>query len=314
MSDRLAGRVVLVTGAASGMGAAQAELFAAHGASVVIADLDGSATSGLAEQIGPSAVGCVLDVREESDWTVALDLARETFGRPVDGLVNNAGIGGGASTVVDTDPDRYMKVVLTNQLGTLLAIRTCAPVMAAAGGGSIVLNSSVLGINGHRNLGTYVSTTFAIRGLAKVAALELAADRVRVNCICPGTHDPMPPRPTPGRPSAPPGSAADVTRRGDRPEHLLAICPQLPNRVDTVRAVGDRGGQTSEHISGRMGPWPLIDIGQRRRDLRRQPTQIGDPTQHAHPGVRHHPWRKCLRAGILDPRQAPYSLQDRHFR
>jgi 3alpha(or 20beta)-hydroxysteroid dehydrogenase len=189
MSDRLAGRVVLVTGAASGMGAAQAELFAAHGASVVIADLDGSATSGLAEQIGPSAVGCVLDVREESDWTVALDLARETFGRPVDGLVNNAGIGGGASTVVDTDPDRYMKVVLTNQLGTLLAIRTCAPVMAAAGGGSIVLNSSVLGINGHRNLGTYVSTKFAIRGLAKVAALELAADRVRVNCICPGTVD-----------------------------------------------------------------------------------------------------------------------------
>jgi 3alpha(or 20beta)-hydroxysteroid dehydrogenase len=214
MSDnRLAGRVVLVTGGASGMGAAQAELFAAHGASVLIADLDGPATSALAEKIGPSALGCILDVREESHWTAALELAQDSFGRPVDGLVNNAGIGGGASTVVDTDPDRYLKVVTTNQVGALLAIRTCAPVMVAAGGGSIVLNSSVLGINGHRNLGAYVSTKFAIRGLAKVAALELAADRVRVNCLCPGTVD------TP------------MLRGKDNPASLDRLATQLPGRT-----------------------------------------------------------------------------------
>jgi 3alpha(or 20beta)-hydroxysteroid dehydrogenase len=85
--------------------------------------------------------------------------------------------------------------------------------MVAAGGGSIVLNSSVLGINGHRNLGAYVSTKFAIRGLAKVAALELAAARVRVNCICPGTVD------TP------------MLRGNDDPATLDRLAVQVPSRA-----------------------------------------------------------------------------------
>lgn len=186
---RLAGRTFLITGAAGGMGAAQARALAAQGADLVIGDLDADATAAVADTIGERVRACKLDVREEADWQAAIEKAVSAFGRPLDGMVNNAGIGGGAGTILDMPTGHYLDVVMTNQVGTFLGLARCGRHMAESGGGSIVVISSVLGLAGHRNLGPYVSSKFAIRGLTRVAALELAGAGVRVNCVCPGTVD-----------------------------------------------------------------------------------------------------------------------------
>lgn len=186
---RLRGRTILISGAARGMGAAEARLFADAGADVVLGDISGEDTAALAGSIGERAASCRLDVREEADWERALELAVRRFGRPVTGMVNNAAIGGDGRPIVRTTLENYLKVVTTNQVGTFLGLKVCGGHMAGNGGGSIVTVSSVMGLAGHRNVAPYVSAKFAVRGLTRVAALELAAQGVRVNCILPGTVD-----------------------------------------------------------------------------------------------------------------------------
>jgi len=184
---RLDGRVVLVTGAARGQGEQEARLFAAEGAEVVVADVLDEQGEALAGELGARARYVHLDVSREDDWAAAVAVAKEAYGK-VDGLVNNAGILR-FNALVDTPLDEFMRIVRVNQVGVFLGIRTLAPEIGAAGGGTVVNTASFTGLTGMAHVGAYSATKHAIVGLTRVAALELAPRGIRVNAVCPGAID-----------------------------------------------------------------------------------------------------------------------------
>ena len=188
LSDRLAGQVVIVSGSAGGQGAAEVRLLAAQGAKVTVADIDDPAGQAVADAIGDAARYQHLDVRSEADWRAVLDATEAAFG-PVTGLVNNAGVSTPPKSILKTSVDEYRGLIEINQIGAYTGIHVVAPAIVAAGGGSIVNVSSVNGFVGAWGIAGYVSSKFAIRGLTKVAALELARKGVRVNSIHPGPID-----------------------------------------------------------------------------------------------------------------------------
>ena len=180
----LDGRVAIITGAARGQGAAAATLFVAAGARVVIGDVLDDLGKELAESLGAAAVYRHLDVSSEQDWAAVVNETVESWGG-VDILVNNAGILRFAA-LPDMPLEDYLRIVNVNQVGTFLGMRTVAKPMMAAGKGSIVNISSVEGLAGMPYLTAYTSTKFAIRGMTKVAALELGPHGIRVNSVHPG--------------------------------------------------------------------------------------------------------------------------------
>jgi 3alpha(or 20beta)-hydroxysteroid dehydrogenase len=187
-SDRLAGRIAIVTGSAGGQGAAEARMLVAQGAKVLVADIDDDAGGALAAELGDVAAYHHLDVRSEDDWHAALAFAQSTFGA-VNALVNNAGISLPPKSILKTPVEEYRAVVDVNQIGAYTGIHVVAPAIIAAGGGSIVNISSVNGFVGAWGIAGYVSAKFALRGLTRVAAIELARKGVRVNSIHPGPID-----------------------------------------------------------------------------------------------------------------------------
>ncbi|MEV0703140.1 glucose 1-dehydrogenase [Saccharopolyspora sp. NPDC050389] len=182
---RLADKVAIVTGAARGQGAATARRFVAEGAQVLLADVADEAGKELADELGPAAVYQHLDVGSEDDWVDAVRAARE-LGR-VDVLVNNAGVLH-FSELADTSLADYERVIRVNQIGTFLGMREVIPAMRETGG-SIINVSSVEGLGGMPLLVAYAASKFAIRGMTKVAAMELGKLGIRVNSVHPGAID-----------------------------------------------------------------------------------------------------------------------------
>jgi 3alpha(or 20beta)-hydroxysteroid dehydrogenase len=187
VTGRLEGKVAIVTGAARGQGAAAARRFVAEGARVLLGDLRDDEGKALADELGEAASYRPLDVGDEPAWQAAVAEVEERYGR-LDVLVNNAGVLFFAP-VADTSLADYERVVRINQIGTFLGMKTCVPVMRRSGGGSIVNISSVEGLGGMPMLTAYAATKFAIRGMTKVAAMELGPDRIRVNSVHPGAID-----------------------------------------------------------------------------------------------------------------------------
>jgi 3alpha(or 20beta)-hydroxysteroid dehydrogenase len=184
MGDRLAGKVALVSGAGRGIGAAVARRLASEGARVVCGDLDEAAVAEVVASLSSDGLGLHLDVRSEQSWEEAVTAATEHFGT-IGVLVNNAGILR-ALPIVATSLEDFRDTVEVNQIGVFLGLKAIAPLMAAAGSGSIVNLSSMLGLVGQAFAAAYTASKFAVTGLTKVAALEFASAGVRVNSVHPG--------------------------------------------------------------------------------------------------------------------------------
>ncbi|MFF1552975.1 SDR family NAD(P)-dependent oxidoreductase [Rhodococcus erythropolis] len=190
MVGRLEGKVAIVSGAARGQGAAEAKLFAAEGAAVVITDIRDQELAGLRQEIekdGGKVMMHRLDVTDEASWEKTVALTTERFGR-LDILVNNAGILNMAG-VEETTLDLWNQIIAINQTGTWLGIKTAVPAMRRSGGGSIINVSSIYGLVGSGAAAAYQSTKGAVRLLTKTAAVQYASEGIRVNSIHPGLID-----------------------------------------------------------------------------------------------------------------------------
>jgi 3alpha(or 20beta)-hydroxysteroid dehydrogenase len=184
-AGRLAGKVALVTGAARGQGAAEARLFVAEGARVVLCDVLEETGAEVARELGAECARFVaLDVSDERAWEAAVAQTVACFGR-LDVLVNNAALHWRRS-LLDETVEGLDRMLAVNARGAFLGIRTAAPAMRASGGGSIVNVSSTAGVAGYAERGAYAMSKWALRGLTRVAAIELAPDRIRVNALVPG--------------------------------------------------------------------------------------------------------------------------------
>jgi 3alpha(or 20beta)-hydroxysteroid dehydrogenase len=187
--SRLHGKVALITGAAGGQGECHARLFVEEGARVVVADVREEQGLAVAESLGERALFVALDVGDEEQWTSAVSATVAHFGK-LDVLVNNAGVSGGRPIPLpDTDTALFHEIVRVNQLGTFLGMRACVPAMIDAGGGSIVNISSLAATGARSGFAPYVASKWAVRGLSKAAAIELARHGIRVNTVLPGFVD-----------------------------------------------------------------------------------------------------------------------------
>ncbi|PPR61107.1 MAG: Cyclopentanol dehydrogenase [Alphaproteobacteria bacterium MarineAlpha4_Bin2] len=181
---RLKDKVAIVTGAASGMGSATAELFAKEGAKVVLADILEEEGAALVAEIGDNARFQKLDVTSEADWATLVTATLSAFGR-IEILINNAGVSGSHPDLLNSDTwDEQMNV---NARGVFLGMRSVIPKMQEAGGGSIVNISSISGLTGQRfvHMG-YNAAKGAVRLATKAAAVQFARDNIRVNSVHPG--------------------------------------------------------------------------------------------------------------------------------
>ena len=182
---RLTGKVCIITGGARGQGGSEAELFRQQGAEVVITDILDEVGKTHAAAIGATFLRH--DVRSEEEWEEVLRQTIDRHGR-VDVLVNNAGIYERAKRL-DTSLEQYRRIIDVNQVGVFLGMKAVAPAMIAQGSGSIINISSIAGLLGAANAVAYGASKFAVRGMTKAVALELARYGVRCNSIHPGMID-----------------------------------------------------------------------------------------------------------------------------
>lgn len=243
---RLDGKVALITGGARGQGAAIARRFVEEGAQAVLTDVLDDEGKQLADELGDTAQFQHLDVSQEDEWDAVINAVGT-----VTVLVNNAGILHFAP-LADTKLSDYERVIRVNQIGTFLGMRAVVPGMVAAGGGSIINTSSIEGLAAAPTLVAYTASKFAIRGMTKVAALELGGKGIRVNSVHPGMID------TQMLPTALGGINVDLSRVGRRlPLRRVGQAEEIANLV--VFLAGDEssyctgaefvadGGATASH-------------------------------------------------------------------
>ncbi|MDP9960743.1 glucose 1-dehydrogenase [Chryseobacterium lathyri] len=186
--NRLKGKVAIITGAASGMGAAHAVAFVAEGAKVVLTDINEEKGLEVAKSLGDhSALFVKHDVSSKEDWDKVIEATEKTFG-PVDILVNNAGIDKPA--LLEEMPEAlYRQVIEINQVSVFLGMKAVIPSMKKGSTGSIVNISSIAGFVAAPYRLAYSASKFAVRGMTKSAAVELAKYNIRVNSVHPGLID-----------------------------------------------------------------------------------------------------------------------------
>ncbi|MFE1883644.1 SDR family NAD(P)-dependent oxidoreductase [Streptomyces diastatochromogenes] len=233
-----AARIALVTGACGGIGTAVTRALLDDGATVIAADL--SLRDGR-----PVDPGCAdrflareLDVADETSWSDLIDEVEERFGR-LDVLVNNAGVMR-PGPLHTTSLEDYTRMVAVNQTGVFLGMRAALPLMIRGGGGQIINVASFAGLEGIPGLAAYCASKHAVLGLTRAAAMEVVAQGVRVNVICPGAV------------ATPLLQNTDFTRLGYAPEELLAHVPlQRPAAPEEIaKAVMFLAGDASSYMTG----------------------------------------------------------------
>ncbi|MET4700387.1 NAD(P)-dependent dehydrogenase (short-subunit alcohol dehydrogenase family) [Constrictibacter sp. MBR-5] len=208
---RLKDKVALISGAASGMGAAMARRFSEEGAAVVIGDVLEAPGKAVADEIagkGGKALFQRLDVTDEAQWAAAVEATVATFGK-LNVLVNNAGISGSAATDM-FDSELWHRIMAINATGVFYGMKYAVPAMAKAGGGAIVNMSSISGVVGQKQIHpAYNASKGAVRIMTKAVAVQQAEAGIRVNSVHPGL---MPPMITSGA-TADPATRAKMMRR-----------------------------------------------------------------------------------------------------
>ncbi|PCJ21655.1 MAG: oxidoreductase [Gammaproteobacteria bacterium] len=186
---RFTDKVVVITGGAGGIGISAGQLFADEGAKVLLVDLDEQALGAAVDQIGSKQVSyCVADVTQAQQVQRYVDTAVERYGA-IDCFLNNAGVEGVLKPITDYPEDVFDNVIDVNLKGVWLGLKYVMPAMAAGGGGSIVITSSVAGVNGGPGLSAYVASKHAVIGLMRTASNEGAGSNVRVNTVNPSPVD-----------------------------------------------------------------------------------------------------------------------------
>ena len=246
-----AGKVAVVTGAASGIGRAAALAFAREGANVVVADVSeqgNQETARMIEALGARALAVRCDVTRPEDVKAALDKGVEAFGR-LDFAFNNAGVEQPVTPAADLAEEEWDRIVDINLRGVFLCMKYEIPFMLKQGGGAIVNTSSGAGVKGIAGQAAYCAAKFGMIGLTRAAALDYAKSNIRVNAVCPGFVDtPMMQRFTGGTPQGRQMVASiEPVGRPAAPEEIAAavvwLCSDAASFVIGHALVID-GGQT----------------------------------------------------------------------
>lgn len=249
MSGIMDGKVVIITGAASGIGRATSQIFAREGARVIIADVNekgGEETLSMINKAGQQGQFVKADMTVETDVKTLIERAISAHGR-LDAAFNNAGIEGKQGSSADMPANEFDKIIAVNLKGVYLCMKYQIQAMLKGGGGAIVNTASVAGLVGFPGLGAYVASKHGVIGLTKTAALEYAKANIRVNCVCPGLID----TPMVGR------------LGGSNPEMVAALTQTEPvGRLGKPTEIGEAAvWLCSDHASFVTGHSMVVDGG-----------------------------------------------------